>query len=75
MARLYNSGTITNCYYLETPKSDSNVIPMSADEMQHESFVTTLNENAATYNTSATVKACEWIATEEYPIIKLGVRS
>ncbi|MFR9602694.1 MAG: fimbrillin family protein [Rikenellaceae bacterium] len=77
-----NSGTLTNCYW-DNEKSgvsydigyDNNsqtTTPMSTSAMQEDSFVTTLNNNAATYNTENldATQACAWVAVEDdYPTL------
>ncbi len=72
-----NAVTLTNCYYLESVTSDSYATPMSETDMQDESFVTTLNNNAATYNTSNTDKpqACAWVAVDSgYPTLDFDAK-
>ncbi len=60
----YYSSTITNCYYI-ADTTNSSTGAMTSTDMQAGSFVTTLNDNAETYNNESdpapAVEACGWV--------------
>ncbi len=78
-------GTLTKCYW-DSEKSEVDydggdgfnpTTSMTTEDMQSESFVTTLNNNAATYNTSNTDKpqACAWVAVDsDYPTLDFDAK-
>ncbi|MFI3265139.1 MAG: GLUG motif-containing protein [Rikenellaceae bacterium] len=71
-----SSSIINNCYYDSTVysggQSYDGVTGVTTNEMQAESFVTELNNNAFTYNESDTTgnAACAWIVvSNDYPAL------
>lgn len=85
-----SAGTLSYCYYDITKNSElsgigvdgninnsqgSNATGFSTTYMQSGDFVTSLNNNAYTYNTTATTQTCAWVdnSPNGYPTLNFGV--
>ncbi|MFI3303624.1 MAG: fimbrillin family protein [Rikenellaceae bacterium] len=76
----YNGGSTVNCFTLDgsvtyTEDVGTNGTVMSSSEMESADFTSTLNSNAATFNTSNPVaEACSWTTTDGgYPTLDFVV--